>query len=350
MHGSNASLTPQEIVDGLRTGNAFAASGQLIDRLAFVACADTRHQRCHRQPAGAKRRAVERRAEEHRRRLGDNCATMGEKLVVRPGADVVVAIVVRDPSGTNYSPYTFPNPSLAQVGIKQPLNKPVLDHVDVIRGMVTGYKTPGAADYSGQWPSDWITEPGPGQRAGGREEHERARSCARSTAHLDRRSPTTASSRSMIFRIPAREGIAVPAPARHEPAGRRAVRDRCRRQPAGGPVHERRGGATRRIAGRHRRHRPRVPTCGFRARPARADARRHSTDARRTCRSSTVRSTSRFDVAAWSDLWFYSNPIYIEVAGLDAWSPASSKDSRIASCRAPRGNARRLLVSRHFED
>ena len=22
-----------------------------------------------------------------------------------------------------------------------------------------------------------------------------------------------------------------------------------------------------------------------------------------------------FDVAAWSDLWFYSNPIYIEVAG-----------------------------------
>jgi len=22
-----------------------------------------------------------------------------------------------------------------------------------------------------------------------------------------------------------------------------------------------------------------------------------------------------FDVAAWSDLWFYSNPIYIEVKG-----------------------------------
>jgi len=22
-----------------------------------------------------------------------------------------------------------------------------------------------------------------------------------------------------------------------------------------------------------------------------------------------------FDVAAWSDLWFYSNPIYVEVAG-----------------------------------
>ena len=73
---------------------------------------------------------------------------MGEKLAVRPGAEVVVAIAVRDPSGTNYSPYTFANPSLAQVGITQPLNKPVLDHIDVIAGSVTGYKTPGAADYS----------------------------------------------------------------------------------------------------------------------------------------------------------------------------------------------------------
>ena len=75
---------------------------------------------------------------------------MGEKLEVQRGADIVVAIVVRDPAGTNYSPYTFPNPSLVQVGITQPLNKPVLDHIDVIGGSVTGYKTPGAADYSGR--------------------------------------------------------------------------------------------------------------------------------------------------------------------------------------------------------
>jgi hypothetical protein len=25
-----------------------------------------------------------------------------------------------------------------------------------------------------------------------------------------------------------------------------------------------------------------------------------------------------FDVAAWADLWFYSNPIYVEVAGSTA--------------------------------
>src|SRR5262249_43254415 len=49
-------------------------------------------------------------------------------------------------------------PSLAQVGIQQPLNMPVLDHIDVIRGMVTGYKSPNnLAEYAGQWPNDWIT-------------------------------------------------------------------------------------------------------------------------------------------------------------------------------------------------
>src|SRR5262249_29165309 len=61
-------------------------------------------------------------------------------------------------TGTNNSPYTFANPSLLQVGVTQPLNMPVLDHIDVIRGLVTGYKTPGAADYSGEWPRNtaWL--------------------------------------------------------------------------------------------------------------------------------------------------------------------------------------------------
>ena len=150
----NKRLSPQRIVDGLRSGNAFAASGQLIDRLAFVACAG------NPGPHGRSMEAVESLAVNAAMNNADvdlkGCATMGEKLVVRPGADIIVSIVVRDPAGTNYSPYTFDNPSLAQVDIKQPLNKPVLDHVDVIRGMVSGYKTPGSADYSGQWPSAWI--------------------------------------------------------------------------------------------------------------------------------------------------------------------------------------------------
>jgi hypothetical protein len=143
-------LRPQTIVDGLRTGNSFTASGQLIDRLAFVACASY-------PGLGARSNAsVEAIAVAAATNNTDidraGCATMGEKLVVRPGADIVVSIVVRDPAGANYSPYSFPNPSLLQVGINQPLNMPVLDHIDVIGGLVTGYKTPGAADYSGTWP------------------------------------------------------------------------------------------------------------------------------------------------------------------------------------------------------
>jgi hypothetical protein len=156
-NGGDAKLRPQTIVDGLRSGNSFTASGQLIDRLAFVACIGN--------PAahGRSESAVEALAVNAARNNTDldfkGCATMGEKLVVPQGADIVVAIVVRDPSGSNNSPYTFDNPSLAQVGIRQPLNSPVLDHVDVIRGKVSGYKQPGSADYAGQWPNDWIANP-----------------------------------------------------------------------------------------------------------------------------------------------------------------------------------------------
>jgi hypothetical protein len=144
-------LNPQQIVNGLRTGNAFAASGQLIDRLAFIACAG-------RSTSSVEALAIE-AAFDNVDLDRNGCATMGEKLEARAGADIVVAIVVRDPSGTNYSPYSFNNPSLAQIGVEQPLNTPVLDHVDVIRGLVSGYKQPGAPDYAGQWPNDWINNP-----------------------------------------------------------------------------------------------------------------------------------------------------------------------------------------------
>ncbi|MDP1902476.1 MAG: hypothetical protein Q8K96_18805 [Rubrivivax sp.] len=153
-------LRPQSIVDGLRTGNNWASSGQLIDRLAFVACAS------YAGPAYRSNAAVEAMAVRAATGNTDTdtagCATMGEKLVVRPGAEIVVTVVARDPAGSNYSPYTFANPSLAQVGITQPLNQPVLDHIDLIRGMVTGYKTPGSADYAGEWPRNtaWLRADG----------------------------------------------------------------------------------------------------------------------------------------------------------------------------------------------
>jgi hypothetical protein len=153
-------LRPQTIVNGLRTGNNWASSGQLIDRLAFVACSSYSGLTA-RSNASVEALAVK-AATANTDIDTVGCVTMGEKLVVRPGADIVVSVVVRDPAGANNSPYSFPNPSLAQVGINVPTNTPVLDHVDVIRGLVTGYRQPGAADYAGEWPrnTNWLKADG----------------------------------------------------------------------------------------------------------------------------------------------------------------------------------------------
>jgi hypothetical protein len=154
----HAVMSPNEIVIGMRSGNIWTDSGQLVDRLAFVACADSKLKGAAGQ--ALLEQAVLSAAEKNTDvSVNAQCATLGKKLVVAAGTEVLVTVVVRDPSGTSYSPYTFQNPSLAQVGIEQPLNKPVLDHIDVIRGAVTGYKTPGAADYSGEWPRTWISNP-----------------------------------------------------------------------------------------------------------------------------------------------------------------------------------------------
>jgi hypothetical protein len=147
-------LRPQTIVDGLRTGNVFTSSGQLIDRLGFLACTGKSEAIVAELAGNA---AVNNTA-----LSVANCATMGEKLVVPPGTEVTVGIAVRDPAGANYSPYTFPNPSLLQIGVNQPINMPVLDHVDLIRGMVTGYRTPGTPGYAGEWPRNlnWLKADG----------------------------------------------------------------------------------------------------------------------------------------------------------------------------------------------
>ena len=71
-------LRPQSIVDGLRSGNNFAASGQLIDRLAFIACVS------YPGPAARSSTAVENLAVAAATNNTDidvsGCATMGEKL------------------------------------------------------------------------------------------------------------------------------------------------------------------------------------------------------------------------------------------------------------------------------
>lgn len=70
---------------------------------------------------------------------GNRCATMGGTLRVAEGTEVTVRIILRDPEGVNENiPYSFDNPSLLQIGVEQPLNQPKLAHVDLIKGEVHG--------------------------------------------------------------------------------------------------------------------------------------------------------------------------------------------------------------------
>jgi len=304
-----AKLNPQLIVDGLRTGNNFAASGQLIDRLAFIACAS------YPGPAARTEAAVQRLAANAAANNTDidvaGCVTMGEKLAISPGADVIVSIVVRDPSGKNYSPYSFPNPSLAQVGINQPLDMPVLDHIDVIKGLVTGYKTPGSADYAGQWPNTWnsnqdlATVPAAAKNTSAAVVKTFNRSTWQSVGN---------DLLAMTFRIPA-------------VTASQYVRLRGSNLPASVPFEtDANGNPLRDLETNAGAVNPSVPN-GTDGIPANAllkiPCKTVGTTEFNGCPSHLPTKTLgdytgkfvAYDVAAWADLWFYSNPIYLQVKG-----------------------------------
>jgi hypothetical protein len=306
-------LRPQAIVDGLRTGNNFASSGQIIDRLSFIACASY-------PGIGARSNAqVEALAVAAATNNTDidaaNCATMGEKLKVRPGAEIVVSIVVRDPAGSSFSPYSFANPSLLQVGINQPLNAPVLDHIDMVRGLVSGYRTPGAPDYAGEWPrnTNWLKEDGTtADLAVVPAAAKNTTAAVIRTFSGNGASPWTAFNSSadntqflkMTYRIPA-------------VAASQYVRLRGTNMPAAVPYETDANGnpladvytnagntAMLRIA----------CTTPHSANSQLDGCPDHLATASGASPIAGQKAVS-FDVAAWSDLWFYSNPIYVEVNG-----------------------------------
>ena len=320
-------LRPQTIVDGLRTGNAFSASGQLIDRLAFVACTSY-------PGIGARSNAAVEALAVAAATAGTDidktgCATMGEKLVVRPGAEIVVAVVLRDPDGANFSPYSFPNPSLAQVGINQPINKPVLDHVDVIRGLVTGYKTPGAADYSGEWPrnTNWLRTDGTTTGLANVPDGAKNTSAAivktfsgnGSTpwTHVQSGVDNTVFLK-MSFRIPAVQAS-------------QYIRLRGTNLPAAVPYETDANGNPLAdiFTNANDTTMLRIPctTVGTNV-PAAGVTWDQSKGTIDGCPSHLATASGAspiaglkavsYDVAAWSDLWFYSNPIYVEVANSTA--------------------------------
>ncbi|QOZ25175.1 hypothetical protein [Bradyrhizobium sp. CCBAU 51753] len=112
-------FSAHSVIDGMRSGNSYSVNADLIGPdLVFRAKA-----------------------------RGDDWKTMGETLVVRPGDRVTVEMEMTVPAKNN-SPYSFNNPLLVPIGTKQPLNKPSLDHVDLITGKITGVIAPGAAGYA----------------------------------------------------------------------------------------------------------------------------------------------------------------------------------------------------------
>jgi hypothetical protein len=99
--------------EGVRSGASWHVMGDLIDELEFTAQTEDEAK-----------------------------VVMGQTLKVKKGEKVTLKIMVHDPLGTNHCPLDMDNPSLAQIGISRPLNMPVLDHIDLIAGNVTGYVEP----------------------------------------------------------------------------------------------------------------------------------------------------------------------------------------------------------------
>jgi hypothetical protein len=130
------SFSAQSVVDGMRSGNSYSTNGDIVGPdLVFRAKAISTPSKC---PHGWFWLG------DH---SNDDWKTMGETLVARPGQTVTVEMQMTIPTKNN-SPYSFNNPLLLQDGIKQPLNKPSLDHVDLITGDITGVVDPSDPNYA----------------------------------------------------------------------------------------------------------------------------------------------------------------------------------------------------------
>lgn len=115
---NHSDFRSQNVVDGMRSGNSYSVNADIIGPdLVF------------------------------RARVKGVWKTMGQTLVANPGDTVTVEMTMSVPN-TNNCPYSFNNPILAQIGMKQPLNKPYLDHVDLITGDISGVIQPGQPGYA----------------------------------------------------------------------------------------------------------------------------------------------------------------------------------------------------------
>ncbi|WP_036259049.1 hypothetical protein, partial [Methylocapsa aurea] len=243
---TNGLFRPQVIVNAVRSGNSFSVSGDLITGdLGFTA-------------------AIEGQTAQVR---------MGETLVVPRGKSVRITLTVTTPSKPNNSPYAFNNPSLLQLGIQQPLNKPVLDHVDFIRGNITGVISPNNANYTnGTNPSALIYA---------------TFNAAKWTV--------SGNKRTMSFVIPNIQG-------------NQYIRARGTNLPVATP------NETDALGNPLSDPATSVILCTDPACPAHMQT------------TGGGAKLSSFDVAAWADLWFYTNPIFIRVSDQPKLLVETNKD------------------------
>jgi hypothetical protein len=191
------------------------------------------------------------------------------------------------------------------------MNAPVLDHVDVIRGMVTGYKTPGSADYSGAWPSNtnWLSTSGvtAGLSAVPAAAKNTSAAVIKTFAATGGSAWTSVSGnteyKAMTFRISAvnasqyvrLRGTNLPASVPYETDA------------SGNPLSDlfTNAGNTAKLA---------IP-CSVTGGSTQFDQCPTHMATASGASPITGQKAVSYDVAAWADLWFYSNPIYIQVTG-----------------------------------
>jgi hypothetical protein len=100
----------QNIVDGLRSGNNWVVEGDLIDSLIY-----------NIETIGTEKVS----------------GVMGSSMLINKGKSVKITIKARDPQTANYNTYSA-------------YTNPVLDHIDIIKGKVTGKIDPASPDYNVQ--------------------------------------------------------------------------------------------------------------------------------------------------------------------------------------------------------
>ncbi|MGQ4274788.1 hypothetical protein [Terrihabitans sp. B22-R8] len=239
---SASQLRPQAVVDGVRGGNSYSTTGDLITgELTYKA------EVVGYGAAGT--------------------AKMGQTLVVPRGRTVRLTLEVNLPTGPNHSPYSFNNPSLAQIGIQEPLNRPTLRHVDFIRGNITGPIAPTDANYTN------ATNPSAGILATFNQSNWQV----------------SGNKRTMVVTIPNVQNS-------------QYIRVRGSNLPPSTPVEtDAQGNPLNDWDPENLSQGPFVP-CLDAACPSHMMVRNGG-------------KISSYDVAAWADLWFYTNPIFIRVQG-----------------------------------